>query len=411
MTVYDRIGYAHVRLMQHWIMRLPNYLKLDARPFEKDVYTGPENDDDVRANPELLRERSASIKLEVENTMRWRWIRDANGNQVRTCLKDTRGLVLIYDMFQQVRQSNARVVKWSDGSLSLQLGKELYDISPNVNLDPSVAPTTPQAGNGLNYLVAQHKRSMVLQAEAPIAGTLGIRPVGMDTDAHRKLVRAVSQKNTRLARIKIDDRAPALDQLQGNAGKKKSAGGPRRPRDPDAPRRPRKPRMSTAWSDDEEEDLIARGDSDDEPSPAKRRAGGAAKKKKRAPEDGEEGAGGYKTGGFVVSDSESDEDGSPKKKKRKADRDASPDELEQMERQIERREAERKKATGGKTATTKAAPKAAPAPQPTPQRAPPEVSSGGEEEMDIESEEEDDMPQVGRKTGRRKVAFEDDDDE
>ena len=46
--------------------------------------------------------------LQVENTIRWRSVKDEDGNEVK--------------------ESNARVVKWSDGTMSLLLGGEVFDI-------------------------------------------------------------------------------------------------------------------------------------------------------------------------------------------------------------------------------------------------------------------------------------------
>jgi len=43
----------------------------------------------------------------VENTVRWRYARDEHGN------------VVYDDLGNQVKESNARVVRWSDGRLSI----------------------------------------------------------------------------------------------------------------------------------------------------------------------------------------------------------------------------------------------------------------------------------------------------
>lgn len=48
------------------------------------------------------------MKLKVENTIRWREIFDKDGNVLK--------------------ESNARVIKWSDGSMSLHLGSEIFDV-------------------------------------------------------------------------------------------------------------------------------------------------------------------------------------------------------------------------------------------------------------------------------------------
>lgn len=48
------------------------------------------------------------VKLKVENTIRWREVFDKDGNLVK--------------------ESNTRVIKWSDGSMSLHLGSEIFDV-------------------------------------------------------------------------------------------------------------------------------------------------------------------------------------------------------------------------------------------------------------------------------------------
>lgn len=48
------------------------------------------------------------LKLKVENTIRWREFLDDEGNMKK--------------------ESNARFVRWSDGSYSLHLGGEIFDV-------------------------------------------------------------------------------------------------------------------------------------------------------------------------------------------------------------------------------------------------------------------------------------------
>jgi len=48
------------------------------------------------------------VKLKVENTIRWREVFDKDGNVLK--------------------ESNTRVIKWSDGSMSLHLGSEIFDV-------------------------------------------------------------------------------------------------------------------------------------------------------------------------------------------------------------------------------------------------------------------------------------------
>lgn len=47
------------------------------------------------------------LKLKVENTIRWREVEGPSGRK---------------------QESNARFVRWSDGSMSLHLGSEIFDV-------------------------------------------------------------------------------------------------------------------------------------------------------------------------------------------------------------------------------------------------------------------------------------------
>lgn len=61
---------------------MPNFVQVDSKPFHHETYMGPENEDEDGPQPETVREKSMSIKLKVENTVRWRWIKDENGQYV-----------------------------------------------------------------------------------------------------------------------------------------------------------------------------------------------------------------------------------------------------------------------------------------------------------------------------------------
>lgn len=61
---------------------MPNFVKVDSKPFHPDTYMGPEHEDEETSHAENLREKSMSIKLKVENTVRWRWVKDKMGEDV-----------------------------------------------------------------------------------------------------------------------------------------------------------------------------------------------------------------------------------------------------------------------------------------------------------------------------------------
>ncbi|KIP08819.1 hypothetical protein PHLGIDRAFT_87695, partial [Phlebiopsis gigantea 11061_1 CR5-6] len=246
----------------HWVIRIPNFIKVDSKPFHPDTYIGPEQEEDAAHPAESSREKDMTIKLRVENAVRWRWVKDDAG--------------------QDRRQSNSRIIRWSDGTLSLKLGKELFDITQTIdtsgavprqtigsNAPSSQQPPRPAAGaqdavkaQGLTYLVAQHKRAEILQCEAMIAGYLTLRPTGMQSETHRMLVRAVGQKHSRVSRLRMapdpttDPEREKLELLKQASKKSRKPktdddglGGGRRRRSAYARRR----HGDDVWSDDDED--------------------------------------------------------------------------------------------------------------------------------------------------------------
>ncbi|KAM5530229.1 hypothetical protein V8D89_016117 [Ganoderma adspersum] len=353
----------------YWVIRIPNFIKLDSKPFHSETYIGPEQEEEDAHHPESLREKSMSIKLKVENTLRWRWSKDEFG--------------------QDRKQSNSRIVRWSDGSLSLQLGKELFDISQSIDTSGSVSRQAlgsngallsqsqsslsqsqsqgaiSGAGHaqGLTYLVAQHKRAEILQCEAVITGYMSLRPTGMQSETHRMLVRAVGQKHSRVARLrmvpepKMDPEREKLELAKAAARKpRKSRGGPAGEDDGFGGTRRRRQsytRKRTGddmWSDDEEDDDAGFGKGGSEDEYGDDTATRKGKRKHLGDENGRKGPGEYQTDDFLVADSDEDDgfaggESSRRKRKRSAreEEEAGEDDLERLEAKISQNEAEQRK--------------------------------------------------------------------
>ncbi|TDL23684.1 Leo1-domain-containing protein [Rickenella mellea] len=333
----------------NWVLRIPNFVKLDAKPFHHETYVGPEQFDEESQQAENIREKSMSIKLEVENTIRWKWVKDDDG--------------------QYRRQSNSRVVRWSDGSMSFLLGKELFDVTKTVDNSASVprsihasqpasqsqSQSTSQArSQGLTYLVAQHKRPGILQAEAPVTGYMALRPTGMQSETHRMLVRAVGQKHNKVARLRMapdPTRDPERERMElekadakkAKARKEDDGNGARRRRGAASRRR-----TSDVWSDDEEPGAAFEGSDEDE---EERFSGGRKIKAERAEADAaKKGSGEYQTDDFVVADS-SDEDaegsdsGAAKKRRSRTGgaAEVETDALDEMEAKLAAQEEDRRR--------------------------------------------------------------------
>ncbi|KAG6890972.1 hypothetical protein C0992_011731 [Termitomyces sp. T32_za158] len=367
----------------NWVIRMPNFVKVDSKPFHPDTYMGPEHDDEELGDN--LRERSMSIKLKVENTLRWRWTKDATGIDRR--------------------QSNSRIVRWSDGTLSLRLGKELFDINQSLDnsatvsrqsLGPQASQPTqssqsdaPVRSQGLTYLVAQHKRSQVLQAEAVITGYMSLRPTGMQSETHRMLVRAVGQKHNKVARLRMapdptmDPEREKLELMkQSNRKSRKKndfddiLGGKKR-------RYSRKTAGRDVWSDDEDEGGIFEGTDEENEDGA-----GSSARKSQKKHSEKSGAEDYQEDDFVVADSDDDAPQGGKKRKAADDDD---DPLDRLDKQIEQQQdAQKRRRESGD-----------------------DDDGGGQADLDIESEEEDEQEefQVRRSSGTRKRAVLQDEEE
>ncbi|KAI1793578.1 Leo1-domain-containing protein [Ganoderma leucocontextum] len=415
----------------YWVIRMPNFIKLDSKPFHPDTYIGPEQEEEDAHHAESLREKSMSIKLKVENTVRWRWSKDEFG--------------------QDRKQSNSRIVRWSDGSLSLQLGRELFDISQSIDTSGAVSRQAlgsngallsqsqsslsqsqsqgaiSGAGHaqGLTYLVAQHKRAEILQCEAVITGYMSLRPTGMQSETHRMLVRAVGQKHSRVARLrmvpepKMDPEREKLELAKAAARKpRKSRGGAAGDDDGFAGTRRRRQsytRKRTGddmWSDDEEDDDTGFGKGGSEDEYGDDTAARKGKRKHLDDENGRKGPGEYQTDDFLVADSDEDDEfggGESNRRKRKRsareEEEAGEDDLERLEAKISQNEAEQRKrrqrdVSGGQVA----------------EDLDDGADAAGEDAMDVESEDEDDFGvRRGRGTSggrkRRAVGVEEEEEE
>ncbi|KAJ7095905.1 RNA polymerase II-associated protein [Mycena belliarum] len=351
---------------ENWVIRMPNFVKVDSKPFHHETYMGPEQEEDEAQQAETLREKSMSIKLMVENT---------------------------------VRQSNSRIIRWSDGTLSLRLGKELFDINQSIDTSGGKSfgasqPTSGGKSQGLTYIVAQHKRSQVLQSEALVTGYMTLRPTGMQSETHRMLVRAVGQKHNKVARLRMapdptmDPEREKMELMKQNARKSKRKadsedGGRQR-------RASRKSRGASVWSDDEDDLGAAFASDGDEEDPVGGSSGRRSKHQKPPEEDAKDAD--YQRDGFVVDTDE--EEGSDAGGKRKH----QDDELDRIDAQINEIHSTKRRrgSAGSKEGASKEEP---------------------DEVMDVESEEEEDPDEhrvrpLGRAGGSsRRLQIEEEEEE
>ncbi|KAJ9475382.1 RNA polymerase-associated protein LEO1 [Pseudozyma hubeiensis] len=222
----DNIEVAHLALPQlpvrrtkeHWLARIPHFLRYVTTPFDAD------NWDDEQEEKMLLEEGfnsgfgndvGAASLLRTSNTIRWRYTDQVDEDGAK------------------VPESNARIVRWSDGTMSLQVGSELFDITQQTEKGrvstTNTGTNTPQMGTSLqsagpsssqllsqatqsmpmgssgssnrpaqslSYLVVPHEREQVMEAQGPIAGTLAFTPADTQSETHRRIAKALRFQKT-----------------------------------------------------------------------------------------------------------------------------------------------------------------------------------------------------------------------
>nr|CAG4644235.1 EOG090X0BPX [Lepidurus arcticus] len=145
-------------------VKFPNFLSVEPRPFDPQTY-----EDEVDEEETLDEEGRARLKLKVENTIRWRTVFDQEGNAVK--------------------ESNARMIRWSDGSLSMCLGSEIFDVYKQ-----------PLQGD-FNHLFI--RQGTGLQGQAVFRTKLTFRPHSTDSFTHRKMTLSLADRSTKGSAIKI----------------------------------------------------------------------------------------------------------------------------------------------------------------------------------------------------------------
>ncbi|POW09139.1 hypothetical protein PSTT_07071 [Puccinia striiformis] len=165
---------------KHWDLRIPNFLSFNPLPFTDEEFLNEESNES--------NENDGTRLLTDQNSIRWRWQKDKEGNPVK--------------------QSNARVISWEDGSQSLQVGTELFDMISTI--DGRQNSSNQVSSQGLTYLFAQHSDLKLLEAQASITGQISLRPYSLNSLTHRiivanrSLLKANSQRQTSL-KVCTDD--------------------------------------------------------------------------------------------------------------------------------------------------------------------------------------------------------------
>ncbi|SJX65436.1 related to LEO1-component of the Paf1 complex [Sporisorium reilianum f. sp. reilianum] len=222
----DNIEVAHLALPQlpvrrtkeHWLARIPHFLRYVTTPFDADTWDDEQEEKmllDEGFNSGFGNDVGAASLLRTSNTIRWRYTDQVDEDGAK------------------VPESNARIVRWSDGTMSLQVGSELFDITqqtekgrvstvntgtntpqqigsssqaagPSSQLLSQATQSMPMGSSGsanrpaqsLSYLVVPHEREQVIESQGAIAGSLAFTPADTQSETHRRIAKALRFQKT-----------------------------------------------------------------------------------------------------------------------------------------------------------------------------------------------------------------------
>ncbi|EFN59422.1 hypothetical protein CHLNCDRAFT_137949 [Chlorella variabilis] len=143
------------------LVKLPNILGVEARPFDPDTF-------DAGAEEEVDERGFKRVRLRDQNCIRWRWGVDEEGNQVR--------------------ESNARFVRWSDGSLQLVVGDEVMDVK---EIDTT---------NEHTYMCV--RLPGLIQGQGQLTRKMVFQPASLQSNLHKQLRAAADKLHVKTQRVR-----------------------------------------------------------------------------------------------------------------------------------------------------------------------------------------------------------------
>ncbi len=144
-----------------YTVRVPTFLSVEPRPFDADAFL--QSVENSKNN-----KKSYLNKLKAENTLRWRYNKNEEGS--------------VY------KQSNAHFIKWSDGSLSMKLGNEIFDV-----VNKPIADT---------FLAISHDAQEILQSSTMVDKTMTFVPTSTSSSMHKKYTEALLKQQVKQASVR-----------------------------------------------------------------------------------------------------------------------------------------------------------------------------------------------------------------
>ncbi|OAY31117.1 protein LEO1 homolog isoform X2 [Manihot esculenta] len=144
------------------MIKVSNIMGIDPNPFDPKTY--------VEEKTFVTDESGAKTRIRLENNIvRWRTVRNPDGTKHV--------------------ESNARFVRWSDGSLQLLIGNEVLDIS------------VQDDRHDQTHLFLRHNKSL-LQSQGRIRRKMRFMPSSLTSNSHRLLTALVDSRHRKVYKVK-----------------------------------------------------------------------------------------------------------------------------------------------------------------------------------------------------------------
>lgn len=144
------------------LVKLPNILRIEPRMFDAEHFEGEEVD-----AAEVDEGDESSARRRTKNVIRWRENKESGA-----------------------KESNTRLVRWSDGSMTLHVGNEV------------LAATAASLKDGTAQIFARHKGS-TLECHGVVDEKLGFQPASIHSTTHKELTEHIARRHIKEKRIKM----------------------------------------------------------------------------------------------------------------------------------------------------------------------------------------------------------------
>lgn len=148
--------------------KIPSYLKIQPTRFDAASFSKY-----VDSLQELPREKLTLIKLREENTIRWRFNKPADSDSLEM-------------------ESNAQIVEWDDGSMSLKLGDEFFDVIQTKVHDTYLTTQTKNQEEG-----NKDSHSSIYLSDGKLSKSFKFVPTSTKSKIHKSFTSALLTSRTR----------------------------------------------------------------------------------------------------------------------------------------------------------------------------------------------------------------------